>query len=280
MSDDGTTIRQPRLPLFLYGTAWKEERTEELTRVALEAGFRGIDTANQPKHYVEEAVGAAIAQSGIPRGELFLQTKFTYARGQDHRLPYDRAAPIATQVRQSFDTSLQHLRTDNLDSLLLHGPWSGEGWTDQDREAWRTMEEICLAGKVRLLGVSNVSHEQVAALCKEASVPPAFVQNPCYARDGWDQQVRDLCRQNSIVYQAFALLNANRRELSTAAMTEMATRLGVTTAQLVFRFAVEFGMLPLTGTSSRAHMGEDLTSTGISLHADDMAVIARIGRPR
>src|SRR5262245_1730376 len=124
--NDGTTIRQPKLPLFLYGTAWKEERTEELTRLALEAGFRGVDTANQRKHYLEEGVGAAIVKSGIPRGELFLQTKFTYARGQDQRLPYDPAAPIAAQVRQSFDSSLQHLRVDSLDSLLLHGPWSDE----------------------------------------------------------------------------------------------------------------------------------------------------------
>jgi len=280
MSDDGTTIRQPRLPLFLYGTAWKEERTEELLRLALEAGFRGIDTANQRKHYVEEAVGAAIAKTGIPRGELFLQTKFTFARGQDQRLPYDPAAPIAEQVRQSFDKSLEHLGVDNIDSLLLHGPWSGNGWSDQDREAWRAMEEIYLAGKVRLLGVSNVSHEQVAALSKEAAVPPAFVQNACYARTGWDQQVRDLCRQHSIVYQAFALLKPNRRELSKAAMTEMAARTGATINQLVFRFAVEAGMLPLTGTSSRAHMDEDLASTGISLSADDLAVIARIGQPR
>jgi diketogulonate reductase-like aldo/keto reductase len=280
MSDDGTTIRQPRLPLFLYGTAWKEERTEELLRLALEAGFRGIDTANQRKHYVEEAIGAAIVKSGIPRGELFLQTKFTFARGQDQRLPYDPAAPIAEQVRQSFDASLQHLAVDNVDSLLLHGPWSGDGWGDHDREAWGAMEEICLAGKVRLLGVSNVSHEQVAALCKEASVPPAFVQNACYARTGWDQQVRDLCRNHGVLYQAFALLTGNRPALGSAAMTKMAARTGATVNQLVFRFAIEAGMLPLTGTSSRAHMDEDLACTGISLSADDIAVIARIGQTR
>jgi diketogulonate reductase-like aldo/keto reductase len=183
-------------------------------------------------------------------------------------------------VRQSFDKSLEHLGVDNIDSLLLHGPWSGDGWSDQDREAWRAMEEIHLAGKVRLLGVSNVSHEQVAALSKEASVPPAFVQNACYARTGWDDKVRDLCRQHSIVYQAFALLKPNRRELASPAMTEMAMRTGATVNQLVFRFAVEAGMLPLTGTSSRAHMDEDLTSTGISLSADDLAVIARIGQAR
>ena len=74
------------LPGFIYGTAWKEERTAELAALALKVGFRAIDTANQRKHYVEAAVGEAVAGSGVARGELFLQTKFTYARGQDHRL--------------------------------------------------------------------------------------------------------------------------------------------------------------------------------------------------
>jgi diketogulonate reductase-like aldo/keto reductase len=275
---DGPTIRQPRLPLLLYGTAWKEERTEELTRLCLSAGFRGIDTANQRKHYDEAAVGAAIAASRIDRTELFLQTKFTYARGQDHRLPYDPKATIAGQVKQSFESSLEHLGVDYLDSLLLHGPWSDYGWSEEDRDAWRAMEALQLAGRVRLLGVSNATHEQLATLCREASVPPAFVQNRCYARTGWDQEVRDLCRKTGVVYQGFSLLTANRRELASPVMTTMAARLQTTVPQLVFRFALEVGMLPLTGTSDRAHMNEDLASGGISLGADDMAVIARIGQ--
>ena len=75
------------IPPLLYGTAWKEERTEALVLAALRAGLRGIDTANQRKHYVETGVGAAIA--GFPRDQLFLQTKFTFVDGQDHRLPFD-----------------------------------------------------------------------------------------------------------------------------------------------------------------------------------------------
>src|SRR5260221_14407792 len=92
------------IPKLLYGTAWKEERTESLTALALEAGFRGIDTANQRKHYFEAAVGqavrTAIGAGRVTRGELFLQTKFTSRGGQDQRLPYDAQAPVATQVKQ------------------------------------------------------------------------------------------------------------------------------------------------------------------------------------
>jgi diketogulonate reductase-like aldo/keto reductase len=277
---DGPTMPQTRLPVFLYGTAWKEERTEELTRLALAAGFRGVDTANQPKHYAEAAVGAAIAASGIRRNELFLQTKFTYARGQDHRLPYDASAAIAVQVRQSFESSLTHLGVDYLDSLLLHGPWSDHGWAAQDRDAWHAMEELREGGRVRLLGVSNVSCEQLGTLCQEASLPPSFVQNRCYARTGWDKEVRDLCRKEGVVYQGFSLLTANRHELGDPVLTAIARRLDATPAQLVFRFALELGVLPLTGTSDKTHMREDLVSSDMALDASDVAAIAGIGKKR
>jgi diketogulonate reductase-like aldo/keto reductase len=275
---DGPTVPQRKLPLFLYGTAWKEERTEELTRAALAAGFRGFDTANQRKHYVESAVGAALGASNLARNDLFLQTKFTYARGQDHRLPYDAKAPIAEQVKQSFESSLTHLKVDYLDSLLLHGPWNDHGWSSEDREAWRAMEELYKAGEVRLLGVSNVTHEQLGKVCDEALVPPSFVQNRCYARTGWDREVRELCRKQGITYQPFSLLTANRQELGAGAVTATAARIGCTVPQLVFRFALEVGMLPLTGTSDRKHMQEDLASTDFAMDDDDITVIARLGQ--
>src|SRR3954470_11515169 len=87
-------------------TAWKEAETQRLTELALRQGFRGIDTANQRKHYHEAAVGQGIAtalkEKLVTRDELFLQTKFTFQAGQDNRLPYDPAAPVAKQVEQSF----------------------------------------------------------------------------------------------------------------------------------------------------------------------------------
>src|SRR5580704_960228 len=90
------------VPDFLYGTAWKEDRTAALTELAIRAGFRGIDTANQLRHYHEAGVGEGLAaayNAGIvTRADLFLQTKFTYRQGQDHRLPYDPAAPLTVQV--------------------------------------------------------------------------------------------------------------------------------------------------------------------------------------
>src|SRR5215210_6622687 len=112
-------------PSFVYGTAWKKDATTELVKTAVKAGFRAIDTANQPKHYSEALVGqavAALAQDGIARESLWLQTKFTSLNGQDERVPYDPHADITTQVKQSFESSLEHLGTDHVDSYLLHGP--------------------------------------------------------------------------------------------------------------------------------------------------------------
>jgi diketogulonate reductase-like aldo/keto reductase len=265
---------------FLYGTAWKEEETERLTRLAIEAGFRGIDTANQRKHYFEAAVGAAVARAIadglVRRDELLLQTKFTYVDGQDHRLPYDPSAAPATQVQQSFASSLQHLQVERIDSYVLHGPSRRRGLGAVDREVWRAMEELHAAGKTAHLGISNVALDQLAALLDFAAVKPSFVQNRCFARTRWDAEIRAFCREHGIVYQGFSLLTANVAELRAAVFREIVARVRRTPAQIVFRFAREAGMLPLTGTTDPAHMREDLAIDDFELSAEDVVRIERV----
>jgi diketogulonate reductase-like aldo/keto reductase len=258
-------------PDFLYGTAWKEERTAALVELALRAGFRGIDTANQRRHYFEVGVGQGLAaayRAGVvTRADLFLQTKFTYRPGQDHRLPYDPAASLSDQVAQSMASSLEHLGTDHVDSYVLHGPSSGYDWTDADAEVWEAMKKERDAGRTRLLGVSNVSHghlEQMAAHWET----PAFVQNRCYARLGWDREVRLFCRERKIVYQGFSLLTANAEVLRHPLVAELALRANADAAQVVFAFARAVGMLPLTGTSDAGHMKQDLASSSVTLSED------------
>jgi len=266
----------------LYGTAWKEDETERLTRLALGAGFRGIDTANQRKHYHEAAVGAAIARAFaarmLSREELFVQTKFTSVDGQDHRLPYERDAEPAAQVRQSFASSLEHLGLEQLDAYVLHGPTTQSGLAPYDLAVWRAMEQLCDEQQTRLLGVSNMALDQLQALCKEARIQPAFVQNRCYARTGWDQGVRNFCRKHGIVYQGFSLLTANQKELQKPAFKQLVTELKRTPAQIVFRYAMQVGMLPLTGTSDADHMRQDLQSSDFSLTEAQLAILERIGR--
>lgn len=276
------TVRGVRVPRMLYGTAWKEDRTEGLVIDALDAGFRGIDTANQRKHYHEEGVGRALEaklrEGFIRRDELFLQTKFTFVDGQDHRLPYDPAARIADQVAQSFASSLAHLGVDTIDSLVLHGPSVRDGLGPDDHEAWRAMEELVDRGRVRLLGVSNVTAAQVADLVAFARIPVAFVQNRCYADRRWDRDTRAVCDEHGIIYQGFSLLTANKPVLASPKLAAIAAQHGKTPAQIVFRFAQQVGMVPLTGTSDPAHMRIDLDILDIELDAGELAIIDAAGR--
>lgn len=265
------------VPDFLYGTAWKEDRTPALTELALRTGFRGLDTANQRRHYVEAGVGEGLAaayRAGVvTRADLFLQTKFTYQPGQDHRLPYDPTAELSTQVAQSMASSLEHLGTDHVDSYVLHGPASGRGWTDADAEVWGAMMRERDAGRTRLLGASNVSLRHLEQMAAAGLELPAFVQNRCFARLGWDRAVRGFCAARGIVYQGFSLLTANPEVLGHPVVADLAARGGATPAQVVFRFARAVGMLPLTGTSSAEHMRQDLASRDLAMSADQVRAI-------
>jgi diketogulonate reductase-like aldo/keto reductase len=270
-------VAEPAVPDLLYGTAWKEERTAALTELALRRGFRGIDTANQRRHYVEAGVGEALAaayRAGlVTRADVFLQTKFTYVHGQDHRLPYDPAAAIPTQVAQSMASSLEHLGTDRVDSYVLHGPASGRDWTDDDVDAWAAMVRERDLGHTRWLGVSNVSLRHLVQMEATGAERPAFVQNRCYARFGWDRAVRGFCVERGIVYQGFSLLTANPEVLQHPLVTRLAAREKATAAQIVFAFARAVGMLPLTGTSDPEHMALDLASRALSLSPDEARAI-------
>ena len=277
MLDHTMSIQGTRVPRFHYGTAWKEDETQRLTELALRQGFRGIDTANQRRHYHEAAVGlaisASIANGLVVRGDLFLQTKFTFRRGQDHRLPYNPEAPVAIQVEQSFDSSLKHLKAEWIDSYLLHGPTSSAGLTADDRAAWRAMETIHDSGRARMIGVSNVTLEQLQCLWQEARIRPDFVQNRCYAATNWDRRVREFCADNGLVYQGFSLLTANRKSLASSELAQIAARHGRTVAQIVFRFALEVGMIPMTGTKDANHMKADLDVFEFLLEPEEVETI-------
>ncbi|MCO6431505.1 MAG: aldo/keto reductase [Deltaproteobacteria bacterium] len=262
-------INSKEVPRIIYGTAWKEERTQECVLNALEAGFRAIDTANQRKHYYEHGVGealmAAYAKGIVERKDVFLQTKFTFKAGQDSRLPYDPNAALRTQVMESFESSLSHLGTDYVDSYILHGPSSWDALNEEDWQVWRAMEELHQSGKAAILGVSNVSLPQLRELYSQAKVKPLFVQNRCYASRRWDKEVRDFCASQGIYYQAFSLLTANGWIIDHPEFQRVRKEANSTPAQLVFAFAMQIGMLPLTGTRNTAHMTEDLRANEIYL---------------
>jgi diketogulonate reductase-like aldo/keto reductase len=267
------------IPNFMYGTAWKKAGTKELVQLAVASGFRAIDTANQLVHYEEALVGEALQtleQQGVTRESLFLQTKFTSMDGQDHRMPYDPAADLTTQVRQSFESSLTHLGTAYLDSYVLHAPFQRRGLRDADWEVWAAMEELYESGKAKMIGISNVAADQLEELCDNANHKPMVVQNRCFAPLGWDKRVRDICQAHGIIYQGFSLLTANREVLVDPEIRAIARRLGAGIAQVIFRFAMQIGMLPLTGTTSAQHMKEDLQAEQFTLSTEEIQRIESI----
>jgi diketogulonate reductase-like aldo/keto reductase len=263
-------------PSILYGTAWKKDETARLVRTAIEQGFRGIDTACQPKHYHEAGVGAGIAAclgSGLTRADLYLQTKFTAVSGQDPaQMPYDPQAPPAVQVAQSCAVSLRNLRTTYLDCLVLHSPMASASST---LEVWRACEQLVDAGGVRQLGISNCyGLRQLEALHSAARIKPVVLQNRFHAGTGYDRELRAFCRQHGISYQSFWTLTANPQLLVHATITGLASRHGHTPAQILFRYLTQIGIVPLTGTRSVAHMREDLAIISFELAASELAAVA------
>jgi len=223
-------------------------------------------------------VGSAISKAlknGIKREELFIQSKYTYARGQDHRIPYDIHADYRTQVKQSFQSSLKHLQMDYIDSYVLHGPSSYFRFTKDDWQVWQEMEAIHNERRTRYLGISNIKIEQLKVLFKGAKVKPTFVQNRCYAKQGWDKNVRKFCKENGIQYQGFSLLTANKFVLPK--VKQIADKINKTPAQVLFRFSMHVGILPLTGTTSQIHMKEDLALDFI-LKEEDIRFIENIAK--
>ncbi len=277
-----TTTAGVRLPHVIYGTAWKKEATAPLVTQAITAGFRAIDTACQPRHYREDLVGegiaAAIASGAVRRDELFIQTKFTPAAGQDmSSIPYDPAMGLPEQVKASCAVSLQNLQIDVIDSLVLHSPLFP--YADL-LTVWRSMEALVDEGYVRQIGISNLYdlawHQKLYA---DARIKPAVIQNRFYADSGYDIDLRHWAKDVGIVYQSFWSLTANPHILEHPVVQGAAISLGKTPAQVFFAFLRTQGVVPLSGTTSQEHMRDDLESAAVTLDAATVNAIAALLAP-
>lgn len=272
-SDWLTTSSGIRVPRIIYGTAWKKERTADLVATALQTGFRGIDTACQPKHYAEQLVGVGIQrikEQGIDREDLYIQTKFTPLSSQDpDQLPYDKTASITSQVVQSFETSKHNLKTDYVDCLLLHSPLDSH---EKTMQAWNAMEKIHKAGGASLLGISNCYDINVIKLLyAEATVKPAVMQNRFYRDTGYEVATRKWCANHNIIFQSFWSLTANGHILDSDTIKILTIKYEKTAAQIFFRYLTQSGIVPLTGTNSEQHMREDLNIFDFKLSSEDLS---------
>jgi diketogulonate reductase-like aldo/keto reductase len=273
-----TAVAGVPVPAIIYGTAWKKGETERLVALAIQQGFRGVDTACQPKHYNEAGVGAGVAacvNAGLSRADLYIQSKFTPVSGQDpDRIPYDPSAPLSEQVAQSFAVSLRNLQTEYLDCLVLHSPLPTARLT---LEAWEAIERLADAGLVRQAGISNCySIAQLQTLYRSARIKPAVVQNRFHAETRYDRDIRAFCRDHQMAYQSFWTLTANPQLLSSAAVAGLASTHRRTPAQILFRFLTQIGVVPLTGTRSELHMHADLSIFDFELTATEREAVEKI----
>ncbi|SMR49240.1 unnamed protein product [Zymoseptoria tritici ST99CH_1E4] len=258
------------LPSFLYGTAWKKIETRDLVKQALLAGFRGVDTAAQPKHYREDLVGDGIRDAlelypgKLTREDLYIQTKFTPIHGQDPSdLPYDRSLSIAEQVHASVKSSLQNLKHSKdpdqpayIDCLVLHSPFPSIVETQQ---AWTAMETH-VPVSVRTIGVSNVySLFVLRQLYDFATIKPKVLQNRFYRDSGYDADIRVFCREKAITYQGFWTLTANPHLLKSDVVGSVAEAAAVSRPVALYALVLGLGNTSvLNGTTNMKRMHEDL----------------------
>ncbi len=272
------TSQNVKIPSLIYGTAWKKERTADLVVQAVLSGFRGIDTACQPKHYEEPLVGEAIKRlhnHGITREELFIQTKFTPLGGQDpQRIPYDPNAALEIQVAHSFEVSKRNLGTQYVDSLVLHSPLFPY---KNLKTVWSAMEKIFHSGGTRGLGISNCYDlELLKRLYEEAQIKPSVLQNRFYGESGYDIDLRRWCDEQGIIYQSFWSLTANPHILGSQIFTALVQKYDKTPAQILYRYLTHVGIVPLIGSTSQHHMDQDLAIFEFELQALEIHSITQI----
>ena len=267
---DNLLLHGKQVPAFLYGTAWKKDKTADLVYQAICSGFRGIDTAAQPKHYREDLVGEgirrALSEDRISRDDLFIQTKFTSVNGQDpNKMPYNPAASVSEQVHTSIKSSLQNIRpsaeeysseSTYLDCLVLHSPLPTMA---QTLEAWRAAETY-VPHKIRYLGISNVTLGILEQLYESAKIKPAMVQNRFYPSTKFDVSIRSFCAERSIIYQSFWTLSANPRIVHGPEVGHVADIVGLTPYEAMYCLVLGLeNVVVLNGTTNAKHMVDDLS---------------------
>ena len=267
-----------KIPNMIYGTAWKKENTTNLVFEALKQGFKGIDTACQPKHYREDLVGLGLQKAyeiGIKREDLFLQTKFTPIDGQDQtNMPYLESDEIEVQVEKSFETSKKNLKTDFINAYILHSPvYPGS----KLQKVWQKMEEFYDKKEVGALGISNCYDLDVLKyLYNNAKVKPTIVQNRFYVQSGYDKELRAFCKQHNITYESFWSLTANPNILASEILEDLAVKYQKGVAEIFYRFLNHINIVPLNGTTSKEHMIADLKISEFELLAEEIALISNL----
>lgn len=247
------------IPVVGFGT-WQTpdgEVAENSVTWALEAGYRHIDTAAAYKN--EESVGRAIAKSGIPREEIFVTTKLW---NDSHS--YEKA-------QEAIDTSLEKLGLDYLDLYLIHWPNPvafRDNWKEANEGAWKAMEEAVEAGKIRAIGVSNFHPHHLEALAETAKIEPTVNQIYLNPSD-MQEEIVEYNKAHGIISEAYSPLGTGRI-FEVDELKELATKYNKSIAQLVLRWSLQHGFLPLPKTVTESRVTENADIFDFTIEEEDM----------
>lgn len=238
------------------------ETTAEIVGLALQAGYRHIDTAQA--YGTERGVGKAIAASGIPRDELYLTSKLANA---NHR-PDD--------VQRSFAETLDNLGVEQLDLFLVH--WPLPTLYDGDYvSTWRAVTDFVAEGRLRSAGVSNFQPAHLDRIITETGITPAvnqFELHPYFA----NRAVCTASRQYGIAVEAHSPLGHNNAPLSDDTITTIAAAHGKSAAQVILRWHIQHGHIAIPKSSQQERMKENITVFDFDLTAEEMAAIDALDR--
>ncbi|MFC4687685.1 aldo/keto reductase [Epilithonimonas pallida] len=248
------------IPEIGFGTWQTTESVQETVKIALEVGYRHIDTADI---YGNEAqIGEAIEESGIARKDLYLTTKIWNSNRSAHGVKY------------SLEQSLKKLKTDYLDLLLIHWPANAkqfENWKEINAETWKAMEELYKSGVVKTIGVSNFMLPHLEALLETAEVIPAVNQiefHPGYVQQG----VVDFCKENGIAIEAWSPIGSGRL-LKDEELKEIADHYGVSPAILCIQFCLQSGVIVLPKSENPENIKNNLLFERFKITESDMKAL-------
>ncbi|MFI6480756.1 aldo/keto reductase [Nonomuraea sp. NPDC050663] len=246
-----------QIPQLGYGV-WQVPagEAEEAVSLALQAGYRSIDTAKIYGN--EEGVGRAVRSSGIAREKLFITTKLW--NDEHHR------------AEEAFEESLTRLGLDHLDLFLIHWPAPSQ---DRYVEAWKGLERLYRSGRVRAIGVSNFTIPALERLMNETEIVPSINQielHPNFPQP----ELRAFHEANGILTEAWSPLGQGRGLLDDPALAKLGAKHGRTPAQIVLRWHIQLGNVVIPKSVTPARIKENFDVFGFILDPEDMAAIGAL----
>lgn len=252
------------LPKIGFGTyKATEEEGIEVTKFALQNGYRLIDTA--AKYNNENAVGKGIKESGIPREEIIITTKVWR-----ENLGYQ-------STKEALEESVKKLGTKYVDLYLIHWPANArnfENWQQTNAETWRAMEELQQDGKIKSIGVSNFWEKHLDALFQSAKVKPAVNQmefHPGY----WQPEVTAFCKKHDILVEAWSPL-ARGKVFKNELLKSLAEKYHKSISQVILRWILQMGALPIPKSTTKERILENLELFDFQLSDEEVTQISQL----